>query len=241
MNNNTQNINSFLASLLLNYPSPSLTQTDLSNNNIPTTDLSNNNIPTTDLSNNDLFSLIDIIHDSLPVMNTTQPSNIQNLLQTTLNQKNCYKNVLSEEGKQDIKFLTYKKDNFKEIKCPILQVPFEEDEIIAQLPCEHIFNKDSVLQWLEEESNKCPVCRYELKSKEEKNNIEPQTNHPYGPRNRRIGFTNFLNNYYQRQEDRMIERAIEQSLMDLNSNQLSSDNELPVLESEIEVDIDDLI
>ena len=39
----------------------------------------------------------------------------------------------------------------------------------------------------------------------------------------------------------MIERAIEQSLMDLNSNQLSSDNELPVLESEIEVDIDDLI
>tara|TARA_X000000368_G_C23003584_1_gene700073 strand:+ start:41 stop:742 length:702 start_codon:yes stop_codon:yes gene_type:complete len=233
MNNNTQNINSFLATLLLNYPSPSLTQTDLSNNNIPTTDL----------SNNDLFSLIDMIHDSLPVMNTTQPSNIQNLLQTTLNQKNCYKNVLSEEGKQEIKFLTYKKEDFEKTKCPIMQVPFEEGEIIAQLPCGHIFNKDSVLQWLEEESNKCPVCRYELKFKEEKNNIETHTNHPYGPRNRRIGFTNFLNNYYEAQEDRMIQRAIEQSLLDLGDNQEDSDNETDtlLLESEIEVDIDDLI
>ena len=221
MNNNTPNINSFLTSILLNYSSPSLT------------DLSNNDVSTTDLSNNDLFSLIDMIQDSLPL--TTQPSNIQNLLQTTLNQKNCYKNVLSNEGKQDIKFLTYKKANFKETKCPILQVPFEECEIIAQLPCGHIFNKDSVLQWLEEESNRCPVCRYELKSKEKKNITETQTNHPYGPGNRRIGFTNFLNNYYEVQEDRMVQRAIERSLLDLD--QEDSETEISLLES----DVDELI
>ena len=94
--NNIQNINSFLNALLLEAPS----QTDLSNNNISITDLSNNN----------LFSLIDMIHDVLP----QQPSNIQNVLQTTLNQKNCYKDVLSDEGKQQIKFLTYKKGDFEE-------------------------------------------------------------------------------------------------------------------------------
>ena len=45
-------------------------------------------------------------------------------------------------------------------------VDFEEGEEIAKLPCGHIFNKDGIMQWLEEESNKCPVCRDELDSKE---------------------------------------------------------------------------
>ena len=93
------------------------------------------------------------------------------------------------------------------------------------------------MQWLEEESNKCPVCRYELKCKEQKNNVETQTNHPYGPTNRRIGFTSFLNNYYEAQEDRLIQRAIEQSLLDLDSvNTLlsDSDSDIPLLESDFD-------
>ena len=230
MNNNTHNVNSFLAALLLNYPPPSLSTPDLSNNEIPTTDLSNN-----------FLSVIDILQESIPQLNTSQPSNIQSLLQSTLNQKNCYKNVLSDEGKAQIKILTYDKNNFKETKCPILQVPFEEGETIAQLPCGHIFNKDSVMQWLEEESNKCPVCRFELDSKEEKNNAETVVStHPYGPTNRRIGFTSFLNNYYEAQEDRLIQRAIEQSLLDLDdTNEVLSDadSDIPSIES----DIDDII
>ena len=58
-------------------------------------------------------------------------------------------------------------------------------------------------------------------------------NHPYGPTNRRIGFTDFLNNYYEAQEDRMVQRAIEQSLLDLNQ----TDSETEILLS----DVDDLI
>ena len=229
MNNNTHNVNSFLAALLLNYPPPSLSTLDLSNNEIPTTDLSNN-----------FLSVIDILQESIPQLNTSQSSNIQNLLQTTLNQKNCYKNVLSDEGKTQVKTLTYDKNNFKETKCPILQVPFEEGETIAQLPCGHIFNKDSIMQWLEEESNKCPVCRFELDSKEKKNNVETPATHPYGPTNRRIGFTTFLNNYYEAQEDRLIQRAIEQSLLDLDSaNEVSSDADSELLS--IDSDIDELI
>ena len=97
-------------------------------------------------------------------------------------------------------------------------IDFEEDEEVAKLPCGHIFNKEGIMQWLEEESNKCPICRHELDSKEIE--IEKpetvQTTHPYGPRNRRAGFYTFLDNYYEAQEQNMIQRAIEQSLLDNN-------------------------
>ena len=45
---------------------------------------------------------------------------------------------------------------------------FKEGEQVYKLPCGHIFS-DSIFTWLKEESNKCPVCRYELSSKEVKN------------------------------------------------------------------------
>ena len=243
-----QDFNNFLASLILNYP-VNITN-DLSNNLINNTnlsndlihdlsndlihDLSNNNISS---SSNSVFSLINMIQNELPPINQSTPSRLQNLLQSTLNQKNCYKNVLSEEGKTKIKYLQYETGKFEETKCPILQVPFENGDEIAQLPCGHIFDKNSILQWLEEESNKCPVCRYELNSKEEKiihpTITETNTQHPFGPTNRRIGFTNFLNHYYEAQENRMVERAIEQSLLDLSSE----NNTTETVESDSEIEI----
>ena len=93
MNNNTHNVNSFLAALLLNYPPPSLSTPDLSNNEIPTTDLSNN-----------FLSVIDI-QGSIPQLNTSQPSNIQSLLQSTLNQKNCYKMCYQTKVNHRLKYL----------------------------------------------------------------------------------------------------------------------------------------
>lgn len=217
-----QNFDNFLTSLLLNYP----VNTDISNNLINNTDISNNN------SSNSIFSLINMIQNELPPINQSTPSNLQNLLQSTLNQKNCYKNVLSEEGKTKIKYLKYESGKFEETKCPILQLSFENNDDIAQLPCGHIFDKNSILQWLEEESNKCPVCRYELKSKEEKiiYTSETTSSHPFGPTNRRIGFTNFLNNYYEAQENRLVQRAIEQSLLDLSNENNTDDSD-----SEIEI------
>ena len=34
------------------------------------------------------------------------------------------------------------------------------------MPCKHIFEKQAIKTWLKEESNSCPVCRYELDFKE---------------------------------------------------------------------------
>ena len=39
-------------------------------------------------------------------------------------------------------------------------------EKITQLPCKHIFETEAIKTWLKEESNSCPVCRYELDFKE---------------------------------------------------------------------------
>ena len=230
-----QDFNNFLASLILNYPVSDLSNNLISNstNDDVNNDLSNNNISS---STNTIFSLLNMINNELPPATSSTSNTLQNLLQSTLNQKNCYKHVLSDEGKTKIKYLHYETGKYEETKCSILQVPFEDGDEIAQLPCGHIFDKDSIIQWLEEESNKCPVCRYEMDSKEEKitpDNTETTSNHPFGPTNRRIGFNNFLNNYYEAQENRLVQRAIEQSLLDLSSE----NNTTHSIESDSEIDI----
>jgi len=189
---------------------------DISNNQTNTPDISNNMT-----SFNRINFLIERIRSELPNIQVVN-NNIQNLLTSTLDQKNKYKNVLSEKGNSQIKFLKYKDSDKKIKKCPILQLPFEDEDDIALLPCGHIFDKEGILQWLTEESNKCPVCRYELDSKEEKveleNNVILPNSQPNSQHNPQSNFNNFLNMYYQRQEDIMIQRAIERSLLDDNNN-----------------------
>ena len=201
---------------------------DVSNNMY---DVSNNMY---DVSNNTLhqtsrfFNFMNRTQSEIPFMFRQNNSRLRTILQNSLDQKNKYKNVISENGKSNIKIIKYKSSEQETKSCPIMFVDFEEGEEVAQLPCGHIFNKDAIMQWLEEESNKCPICRHELDSKEIE--IEkPQTNraiptHPYGPRNRRVGFYNFLDNYYEAQEQNMIQRAIEESLLDNNPPDDSNDN-----------------
>ena len=111
-------------------------------------------------------------------MNVTLPNiplpffnpSTQNLLFQTLNQKNRYKSVLSAEGERQIKILKFS-ESMNQKKCPITLDCFTVGEEISQLPCNHIFKKDAITEWLREEQAKCPVCRFELKSTEVK--IEP--------------------------------------------------------------------
>ena len=124
-----------------------------------------------------------------------QQSQVRNVLRESLFQKNLYKNVLSEEGEKEIQKIKYNKNNFDQHSCCISFEDFEEDQDVYKLPCGHIFS-DSIFTWLKEESNKCPVCRHELSSKEIKNNdylIDISNNNfnrqiPINP------FNNFLDN-----------------------------------------------
>ena len=104
--------------------------------------------------------------DSLNITNTENQINA--LLQTTLQQSNNYKKVLSEKGKKQIQEEMYQSTKYPEQKCcPISQKNFAENSLIIKLPCKHIFDPDMILKWLEKENASCPICRYKLDSKEE--------------------------------------------------------------------------
>jgi len=143
----------------------------------------------------------------------------QNILQSSLNQKNKYIKVLSENGKNRIKYVKFDKSMHNETFCPICQDDFEESQIVAMLPCDHIFEKNSIMQWLTEESHKCPVCRYEMDyiEKEDVSNFisnesvneEDMSNNTI---NYRTNVLSFLDTINERQEERDIQRAIEESL-----------------------------
>ena len=122
-----------------------------------------------------------------------------------------YKNVLSEKGKSIIKFVKYNSEKFsKQSMCPITQEEFEKDQLVAQLPCGHIFEKESVMKWLENQNASCPNCRSKLDSVEEEIKKEP-----------RLTMTNLLNyigRREQRREEEDVQRAIMASLRDIGGN-----------------------
>jgi hypothetical protein len=92
--------------------------------------------------------------------------NIANIIQNTLYQKNAYKKVTSDEGFAQIKTIVFKDSEQSTKECSITQDEFTEGQKIIQLPCKHIYEKEAIHTWLREESNSCPICRYELKFRE---------------------------------------------------------------------------
>ncbi len=133
-----------------------------------------------------------------------QQSMVRNVLQRSLFEKNLYKNVLSEEGEKEIQKIKYHKNDIDQHSCCISFEDFEENQEVYKLPCGHIFS-DAIFTWLKEESNKCPVCRYELSHKEIKNEdylIDISSNpglniHRNGvPINPFEGFLNNMRNVY---------------------------------------------
>ena len=77
-----------------------------------------------------------------------------------------YKNVISEQGNEELKTVIFSKENIKTDTCPILHTPFEEGEEITQLPCNHVFDTTAINMWLQTEKAECPICRYKMSSKE---------------------------------------------------------------------------
>jgi hypothetical protein len=84
------------------------------------------------------------------------------------------KRVASAEGLKEVKVFGYSKPSDpssgptspKEEMCAITQMPFEEGDQVAEMPCGHRFDKDCLFRWLETESAACPVCRKEVGSRE---------------------------------------------------------------------------
>jgi hypothetical protein len=76
------------------------------------------------------------------------------------------KYIISDDGKKLLKRKEYKKGEYSQDICPILNQPFNENQQIIELPCKHIFDEKSILFWLENQKSECPVCRFKLPCKE---------------------------------------------------------------------------
>ena len=91
-------------------------------------------------------------------------SGFEDLLEQSLNDRAPYKRVLDESKENGIKYGVVAED--ENITCCIAQAPLEPGDQTATLPCGHVFEKDSIMQWLKTERAECPVCRACLESKE---------------------------------------------------------------------------
>jgi len=107
-----------------------------------------------------LFPIFPFYYNSTP--------NSQAVLHQSLYERNPIKHVITEEVKNSlttIKF-TDAKDRETNDKCSISMEKFNDDDDIIQLPCNHCFHIEPIMQWLTEESCECPVCRYKFDSME---------------------------------------------------------------------------
>lgn len=105
------------------------------------------------------------------VMNTNNNQNslrrniltilLENLDETANSELEDVKIVLTNEEIEDLNQGLYKdlKINNDEYSCPISLKNIEDDDEVIKLPCDHIFCKEELLQWVKNESNKCPLCR----------------------------------------------------------------------------------
>lgn len=118
-------------------------------------------------------SILSRDNDSVSTLSAIDDTILNNTIQQSLEDyKSEYVNVISDKGKELLEPFTYiidNSNNYEYHNCPITCDDFEDGEELLQLPCNHYFNKEAILKWLEESSNKCPICRYELPSKEKKN------------------------------------------------------------------------
>jgi SUMO ligase MMS21 Smc5/6 complex component len=140
--------------------------------------------------------------------------------------QNAYKSVLSEEGEKCIIYKKFVVGKFQNDSCPMTLNDFIVGEEIAQLPCNHIFEKNAILKWLKDENASCPVCRKLLDSKEvkkSKKNFESnrRINSRINPRNMIV---ELMNRQLEREEEKELQTAIMASLIDQTPSDIESDD-----------------
>lgn len=75
-----------------------------------------------------------------------------------------------DEMTDSLKTIKFTKKNEEEVTCPICLEEFNEDESVIELPCKHVFHKECIKKWFEN-NHSCPTCRkkIDLNSKNQHN------------------------------------------------------------------------
>ena len=132
-----------------------------------------------DIDNTIYELLIETLTNSIMYNDTfIIPSDSTTTLNSSLNDVNPIKNVITDEVKNSLIQIPFKDAVNKELNtiCAITQDEFSDEDMVIQLPCSHCFNSDAILHWLTEESCECPVCRHKLESKEKISLLNVTTN-----------------------------------------------------------------
>ena len=169
----------------------------------------------------------DIRESYLPIASDRTPNinRLSTIMEQSFQEKNSYKQIISEEGMKEIIFKKYKKTSTETVMCTITRDILKEGDDIAILPCKHQFKKEAITNWITNKKAECPVCRYKLAStevKEKEEEIAPRTTYPFSARgampiiprlrNMRQMVLDMINNSIDEEEDEAIQRAIIASL-----------------------------
>tara|TARA_B100000674_G_C37759170_1_gene877067 strand:+ start:111 stop:800 length:690 start_codon:yes stop_codon:yes gene_type:complete len=102
---------------------------------------------------------------------------LQSFINGTLNEQQIkHKQVLNPDDKSELREHTFNSnDENLNCRCPITMNEFKDGEKITMLPCGHLFDSESIEQWVTSNEAKCPICRNSLKNTVELR-IEPM--HP---------------------------------------------------------------
>jgi hypothetical protein len=97
----------------------------------------------------------------------------QSILNQSLYDTNPIKHVITDAVKNELVVIKHKDavEKEKNDKCSITMEPFNDDDDIIQLPCNHCFFVDPIIHWLTEENCECPICRYKFDSIEKNTRV----------------------------------------------------------------------
>tara|TARA_B100001173_G_scaffold283744_1_gene269503 strand:+ start:441 stop:1250 length:810 start_codon:yes stop_codon:yes gene_type:complete len=151
---------------------------------------------------------------------------IENFINSTfeLDNKKKFKRVTHDNELRKLKIQKFDNSNiYANNECPINLTKFEKNDEIIILPCKHVYTALPIQKWLNEESNCCPICRFELMYKEikcEENNDDE--NEGLEEENNFIEEINPVNNYYNDDNDYYDDNDI--TLQQILLNSYSSNN-----------------
>jgi len=174
------------------------------------------------VQNNSFINLINSLSQNYTSQAYTSQENsfLENFINSTfVNNKEKFKKVISDYELEKLKTHIFIKQNetTTNCQCPIFCYNFEENEEIIKLPCNHNFNREGIIKWLTQESNTCPVCRYEFDYKEiNSDNKRQDTSNEENEENEDNEENDYYNENYENNDEENDEENNEDT--DYNTN-----------------------
>jgi hypothetical protein len=140
-------------------------ENNYNNNNL--VNIFNNNIHS--VQNYNYNNYINYNYHNLPLLlsnnsNETTFSNIYDYDYSNIEEMNDVKNIVNTDIFEKITSSKYNENNNENNndKCVICYEEFQNNDIVLNIPCKHLFHKACIKIWVTENSYKCPICKEKI-------------------------------------------------------------------------------